>query len=100
MDAIDKERGEIINRVFLNLWFAKRMVCMRVNFHDNAGKHENDENEEDKLENYKQGVEWTKCWRTETFSIPTVFLSTKANTDTNGKGNQGETSRREPWSAN
>ena len=34
-------------RVFLNLWFAKPMVCMRVAFHENDGNHENDENDED-----------------------------------------------------
>ena len=35
------------NRVFLNLWFAKPMVCVRVAFHENDGNHENDENDED-----------------------------------------------------
>ena len=34
-------------RVFLNLWFAKPMVCVRVAFHENDGNHENDENDED-----------------------------------------------------
>ena len=44
------------NRVFLNLWFPKLMVCLRVTFHENDGNHENDE---DKSDSYKQGVE---CW--------------------------------------
>ena len=35
------------NRVFLNLWFAKPMVWVRVAFHENDGNHENDENDED-----------------------------------------------------
>ena len=30
-------------RVFLNLWFAKPMVWVRVAFHANDGNHENDE---------------------------------------------------------
>ena len=34
-------------RVFLNLWFAKPMVWVRVAFHENNGNHENDENDED-----------------------------------------------------
>ena len=51
-----------IFRVFLNLWFAKPMVWVRVVFHENDGNHENDENDEDNEDNsdrYKQGVE---CW--------------------------------------
>ena len=47
--------GEI--RVFLNLWFAKPMVWVRVAFHENDGNHENDENDEDNSDSYKQGVE-------------------------------------------
>ena len=47
------------NRVFLNLWFAKPMVWVRVAFHENDGNHENDENDEDNSDSYKQGVE---CW--------------------------------------
>ena len=43
-------------RVFLNLWFANRMVCVRVTFHENDGNHENDE---DSSDSYKKGVE---CW--------------------------------------
>ena len=39
-------------RAFLNLWFAKHMVCMRVPFHENDGNHENDEDHSD---SYKQG---------------------------------------------
>ena len=35
------------DRIFLNLWFGKRMVCLRVAFHENDGNHENDENNED-----------------------------------------------------
>ena len=46
-------------RVFLNLWFAKPMVCVRVAFHENDGNHENDENDEDNSDNPQQGVE---CW--------------------------------------
>ena len=46
-------------RVFLNLWFAKPMVWVRVAFHENDGNHENDENDEDNSDSYKQGVE---CW--------------------------------------
>ena len=30
-------------RAFLNQWFAKPMVCVRVAFHENDGNHENDE---------------------------------------------------------
>ena len=37
----------LANRVFLNLWFGKPMVCVRVAFHENDGNHENDENDED-----------------------------------------------------
>ena len=47
------------SRVFLNLWFSKPMVCVRVAFHENDGNHENDENDEDNSDSYKQGVE---CW--------------------------------------
>ena len=47
------------DRVFLNLWFAKPMVWVRVAFHENDGNHENDENDEDNSDSYKQGVE---CW--------------------------------------
>ena len=46
-------------RVFLNLWFAKPMVWVRVAFHENDGNRENDENDEDNSDSYKQGVE---CW--------------------------------------
>ena len=46
-------------RVFLNLWFGKPMVCVRVAFHENDGNHENDENDEGNSDSYKQGVE---CW--------------------------------------
>ena len=46
-------------RAFLNLWFGKPMVCVRVAFHANDGNHENDENDEDDSDSYKQGVE---CW--------------------------------------
>ena len=45
------------SRVFLNLWFAKPMVCVRVVFHENDGNHGNDENDEDSSDSYKQGVE-------------------------------------------
>ena len=47
------------DRVFLNLWFAKPMVWVRVAFHENDGNDENDENDEDNSDCYKQGVE---CW--------------------------------------
>ena len=47
------------SRVFLNLWFAKPMVWVRVALHENDGNHENDENDEDDSDSYKQGVE---CW--------------------------------------
>ena len=43
-------------RVFLNPWFAKPMLWVRVAFHENHGNHENDE---DNSDSYKQGVE---CW--------------------------------------
>ena len=46
-------------RVFLNLWFGKPMVCVRVAFHESDGNHENDEYDEDNSDSYKQGVE---CW--------------------------------------
>ena len=46
---------ESLFRVFLNLWFAKPMVCMRVICHENDGNHENDENDSD---SYKQGRSW------------------------------------------
>ena len=44
---------------FLNLWFGKPMVCVRVACHENDGKHENDENDKGNSDSYKQGVE---CW--------------------------------------
>ena len=44
-------------RAFLNLWFAKPMVCVRVTFHENDGNHENDENDEDNSDSYKQEAE-------------------------------------------
>ena len=47
------------NRVFLNLWFGKPMVCLWVAFHENDWNHENDENDEDNSDSYKQGVQ---CW--------------------------------------
>ena len=34
----------VVCRAFLNLWFGKPMVCVRVAFHENDGNHENDEN--------------------------------------------------------
>ena len=46
-------------RVFLNLWFAKPTVCVRVAFHESDRNHEHDENDEDNSDSYKQGVE---CW--------------------------------------
>ena len=46
-------------RVFLNLWFGKPMVWVRVAFYENDGNHENDENDEDNSDSYRQGVE---CW--------------------------------------
>ena len=46
-------------RVFLNLWFAKPVVCTQISFHENSGNHENDENDQDNSDSYKQGVE---CW--------------------------------------
>ena len=49
--------GNSLSRVFLNLWFAKPMVWVRVAFHENNGNHENDENGEDNSDSYKQGVE-------------------------------------------
>ena len=59
----DREREHHLelefHRVFLNLWFAKPMVWVRVAFHENDGNHENDENDEDNSDSYKQGVE---CW--------------------------------------
>ena len=51
--------GARLSRAFLNLWFAKPMVCLRVAFHENDGNHENDKNDEDNSDSYKQGVE---CW--------------------------------------
>ena len=48
-----------VDRVFLNLWFAKPMVCLRVAFHENDGNHENNENDEHNSDSYNQGVE---CW--------------------------------------
>ena len=46
-------------RGFLNLWFGKPMVCVRVAFHENDENHENDE---DNSDSYKQGLE---CWNSE-----------------------------------
>ena len=46
-------------RAFLNLWFGKPMVCVRVACRENDGNHENDEIDEDNSDSYKQGVE---CW--------------------------------------
>ena len=42
------------SRAFLNLWFAKPMVCMRVAFHENNRNHEHDENDEDNSDSYKE----------------------------------------------
>ena len=43
--------GECLNsdesRVFLNLWFANPMVCMRVALREDDGNHENDANNKD-----------------------------------------------------
>ena len=36
-----------IVRAFLNLGFARLMVCMWGVFHENDGNHENNENDED-----------------------------------------------------
>ena len=36
--------SETVFRVFLNLWFAKPMACVRFAFHENDGNHKNDEN--------------------------------------------------------
>ena len=47
------------SRAFLNLWFAKPMVCMWAAFHENEGNHENDENDEDNSDSCKQAIE---CW--------------------------------------
>ena len=44
-------------RAFLNLWFAKPMVWVRVAFHENDGNHENDKDDEDNSDSYKQGAE-------------------------------------------
>ena len=52
-------RISVFSGIFLNLWFAKPMVWVRVAFHENDGNHENDENDEDNSDSYKQGVE---CW--------------------------------------
>ena len=46
-----------IFRAFLNLWFAKPMVWVRVAFHEDDGNHENDENDEDNSDSYKQGAD-------------------------------------------
>ena len=46
-------------QAFLNLLFAKPMVCTRVAFHENDRNHENNETTEDNSDSYKQGVE---CW--------------------------------------
>ena len=45
------------DRAFLNLCFAKPMVCMRFAFKENDGNHNNDENDEDNSDSYNQGVE-------------------------------------------
>ena len=50
---------DVLFRAFLDVWFAKAMVCMWVAFHKNDGNHENDE---DNSESYKQGIE---CWISE-----------------------------------
>ena len=39
--------GKDFDRVFLNLWFAKSMVCVRVAFHENDVNHENAENDKE-----------------------------------------------------
>ena len=43
-------------RMFLNLWSAKPMVCMRVAFHENDKNYEDEKNDEDNSDSYKQGV--------------------------------------------
>ena len=57
--AVRDSRFYAANRVFLNLWFGKPMVCVRVAFHENDGNHENYENDEDNSDRYKQELE---CW--------------------------------------
>ena len=47
--------------VFLNLWFAKPRVCMRVAFHKNDGHNNNDENDKDISDSHKQGAERWIC---------------------------------------
>ena len=59
MDVVPHSASQVKIRVFLNLWFAKPMVWVRVAFHENDGNHENDENDEDNSDSYKQGVQ---CW--------------------------------------
>ena len=40
-----RNRAKIVqNRAFLNLWFAKPMVCVRVAFHENDGNHDKEFN--------------------------------------------------------
>ena len=53
---VERKLFSALFRAFLNLWFAKPMVCLRVAFHENDGNHENDE---DNSDSYKQAVE---CW--------------------------------------
>ena len=45
-----------MNRVFLNLQFARLMDCMRVAFHENDGNHENGKNDEDNSDSYSAGL--------------------------------------------
>ena len=40
-------------RVFLNLWSAEPMVCMRVAFHEHDRSHAKDENDKDNSDGYK-----------------------------------------------
>ena len=62
------------SRAFLNLWFGKPMVCMRVAFHENNTNHENNENDEDNsdscnkelsagLTEITEATEMTKPWK-------------------------------------
>ena len=66
-------------RAFLNLWFAKPMVCMRVTFHENDGNQENDKNDDDNSDSYKPGVERWIAEITETAEFTEIMGIQGAN---------------------
>ena len=74
------------SQIFLNLWFAKPMVCVRVAFHENDGNHENDENDKDNSDSYKEELSagFTKITETTKWRKPR-----ESRVQTTGSPNHG-----------